>query len=65
MLLALAAPSIAGVTEAHLSAPASAGKLAAEADDDSPACVVQPATRAASATVARNLMIDPFYMRRH
>src|SRR5262245_57024373 len=55
--LAVVAPSIAGVTAAHLSAPASAGKLealGASAVGDA----VQPAASAASATEARILMCD-------
>src|SRR5688500_15358803 len=57
--LALVAPSIAGVTAEQRSAPARAGKLAAEGP--SSACeAVQPAASAASATEASSLMIDPF-----
>src|SRR6187455_290974 len=55
--LAVVAPSIAGVTAAHLSAPASAGKLAALGP--SAVCdAVQPAASAASATEATILIGD-------
>src|SRR5690606_11913259 len=56
--LAVAAPSIAGVTAAQRSAPASAGKL--EAPGPSVDCDVHPTVSAASATEASNLMLDPF-----